>query len=110
MQLDTSRMAARHYAAVVYGPYVDAHWKVETEAFDLMIDLSERTLGEMLALAREVNVLDDWEVVDGTIVFHLANRTIGIREAFARTFVRGLLRGYEIASDLDEKAGGKSPP
>ena len=69
------------------------------------MDLSERSLDEMIALAREVNVLDEVEEVNGTIVFHLANRSIGIREAFAKTFVRGLLRGYEIASGMDEKRG-----
>ena len=66
-----------------------------------MNDLSERTLEEMIELAQDVSVLDSVEKVDGTVVFHLANRSIGIREPFAKTFVRGLLRGYERASGLD---------
>ena len=66
-----------------------------------MNDLSEKTLDEMIELARDVSVLDGFEKVEGTVIFHLANRSIGIREPFAKTFVRGLLRGYERASGLE---------
>lgn len=67
-----------------------------------MDDLSELTLDEMLEKAHEVSALDGWEKVDDTIVFQLATMSIAIRESFAKTFARGLLRGYERAATLGE--------
>lgn len=65
-----------------------------------MSDLSNRSLDELLEIARRVHALDDWQESDEVIVFQLATMSIAIRKSSAKSFVRGLLRGFQRAETV----------
>lgn len=75
-----------------------------------MGELSDIPLEELLAKAQEVGALDRWEAESGVLVFETATMRIAIEEPKAKPFVRGLLRGYELALTIEQdRRSGEAP-
>lgn len=73
--------------------------------------LADLPLEQLLKIAQEVGALDRWEVAEDVIVFENATMSIAVEEPNGKPFVRGLLRGYELALAINErsKSGGERP-
>ena len=66
-----------------------------------MDNLDDKPFVELVAIAKNVQLLDGWKQVDDFVVLEVGNRSIEVRHSFAETFVRGLLRGYERAVEME---------
>lgn len=59
------------------------------------------TLIELIEVAEQYKLVDSWGRIGDTIVLRLSTMTVDLDEEKAKPFVRGLLRGFEVAQELD---------
>lgn len=76
----------------------------------MMGNLADLELEDLLEKAKQVGVLDRWEVKEDALVFESSTMSIAIDEQKAKPFVRGLLRGYELALSLQDESQSEADP